>query len=164
MARDVLRQRGLKEAKAKLNRLCQKAAEARRVGDIARASDVEYFAIPEVQARIERLSKQIDEEKSRSAEDANETKMLVETVGVEQIASVVASWTGIPVDKLGQTQRERLLGMSRKLSRRVVGQQQAVDAVAEAILRSRAGLSRGTLARYSRAVLWHNTLARDSGM
>merc|ERR1712054_228236 len=69
-------------------------------------------------------------------------KMLVETVGVEQIANVVASWTGIPVDKLGQTQRERLLGMSKKLSRRVVGQQQAVDAVAEAILRSRAGLSR----------------------
>merc|ERR1712023_627582 len=133
----------LKEAKAKLNRLCQKAAEARRVGDIARASDVEYFAIPEVQARIERLSKQIDEEKARSAEDANKTKkMLVETVGVEQIANVVASWTGIPVDKLGQTQRERLLGMSKKLSRRVVGQQQAVDAVAEAILRSRAGLSR----------------------
>merc|ERR1712159_233719 len=73
---------------------------------------------------------------------SDEQKMLVETVGVEQVAAVVASWTGIPIDKLGQTQKTRLLTMADKIAKRVVGQEKAVKAVSQAILRSRAGLSR----------------------
>lgn len=134
----------LKLAKEKLDRLRQKAAEARRNGDISRASDVEYFAIPEVQGLIERLSKQIDEEEESKdgGGGGGSGKMLDSVVRVEQIAEVVSAWTGIPVEKLGKTQRQRLLSLEEKLSKRVVGQPRAVTAVTKAILRSRAGLSR----------------------
>ncbi|KAB2089757.1 hypothetical protein ES319_A03G082200v1 [Gossypium barbadense] len=68
--------------------------------------------------------------------------MLTETVGPEHIAEVVSRWTGIPVTKLGQNEKERLIVLAERLHQRVVGQNQAVDAVAEAVLRSRAGLGR----------------------
>jgi len=129
----------LKSLKERLDRLRQKAMEARRRGDIQKASDVEYFAIPECEETIERLSKQLDEEKTN---DDGGNKLLAETVGVDQIASVVSVWTGIPVARLGQTQKTRLLGLQKKISERVVGQNTAVRVVSEAILRSRAGLAR----------------------
>eukprot|EP01101_Sappina_pedata_P001088 TRINITY_DN111_c0_g1_i2.p1 TRINITY_DN111_c0_g1~~TRINITY_DN111_c0_g1_i2.p1 ORF type:complete len:353 (-),score=154.24 TRINITY_DN111_c0_g1_i2:105-1163(-) len=68
--------------------------------------------------------------------------MLTEVVGVEQISEVVSRWTGIPVTKLNQTDRERLLGLAEHMKKRVVGQEEPVQAVAEAILRSRAGMSK----------------------
>jgi len=68
--------------------------------------------------------------------------MLTERVDVEKIAEVVSRWTGIPVTKLNQTQKTRLLKLRKKLSKRVVGQAKAVESVSNAILRSRAGLSR----------------------
>ncbi|WOL11102.1 hypothetical protein Cni_G19863 [Canna indica] len=105
--------------------------EAERRMDLARVADLKYGALLEVDAAIAKLEG-----------DTNENLMLTETVGPEHIAEVVSRWTGIPVTRLGQNEKERLMGLAERLHQRVVGQNQAVDAVAEAVLRSRAGLGR----------------------
>ena len=123
----------------KLEELRTKVVDAERRRDITQVADLKYYAIPEIENRI----KQIQEEtKQMAAQIPDEEKLLSETVGVEQITEVVARWTGIPVTRLNQSQTDKLLRLSDNLHRRVVGQEEAVDAVADAILRSRAGLSR----------------------
>ncbi|RAL40330.1 hypothetical protein DM860_006400 [Cuscuta australis] len=123
----------LRRLKQKRDELMYALQEAERRYDLARAADLRYGAIQEVESAIARL------ESSGSSEgDA----MLTETVGPDQIAEVVSRWTGIPVTRLGQDQKERLIGLAARLHQRVVGQDQAVNAVAEAVLRSRAGLGR----------------------
>lgn len=106
--------------------------EAERRYDLARVADLRYGALEEVEAAIVRLE----------GSTTDENLMLTETVGPEQIAEVVSRWTGIPVTRLGQNEKERLIGLPDRLHHRVVGQDQAVNAVAEAVLRSRAGLGR----------------------
>lgn len=106
--------------------------EAERRYDLARVADLRYGALEEVEAAIARLE----------GSTTDENLMLTETVGPEHIAEVVSRWTGIPVTRLGQNEKERLLGLADRLHHRVVGQDQAVNAVAEAVLRSRAGLGR----------------------
>ncbi|XXG67827.1 hypothetical protein AAC387_Pa06g1083 [Persea americana] len=105
--------------------------EAERRMDLARVADIKYGALQEIDAAIAKLEGTTDE-----------NLMLTETVGPEQIAEVVGRWTGIPVTRLGQNEKERLMGLAERLHKRVVGQNQAVNAVAEAVLRSRAGLGR----------------------
>ncbi|KAG0459556.1 hypothetical protein HPP92_022684 [Vanilla planifolia] len=100
--------------------------------DLARVADLRYGALQEIDTAIARLE----------GETGSENMMLTETVGPDQIAEVVSRWTGIPVTRLGQNDKERLMGLAERLHKRVVGQNQAVDAVAEAVLRSRAGLGR----------------------
>lgn len=106
--------------------------EAERRYDLARVADLRYGALEEVEAAIARLE----------GSTTDENLMLTETVGPEHIAEVVSRWTGIPVTRLGQNEKERLIGLADRLHHRVVGQDQAVNAVAEAVLRSRAGLGR----------------------
>ncbi|XP_064948271.1 chaperone protein ClpB1 isoform X2 [Musa acuminata AAA Group] len=105
--------------------------EAERRMDLARVADLKYGALQEIDAAIARLEG-----------DTNENLMLTETVGPDHIAEVLGRWTGIPVTRLGQNEKERLIGLAERLHKRVVGQHQAVEAVAEAVLRSRAGLGR----------------------
>ncbi|PIA47891.1 hypothetical protein AQUCO_01400469v1 [Aquilegia coerulea] len=105
--------------------------EAERRYNLARAADLRYGALQEVEATIAKLEGSTDE-----------NLMLTETVGPDQIAEVVSRWTGIPVTRLGQNEKSRLIGLADRLHKRVVGQDQAVGAVAEAVLRSRAGLGR----------------------
>ena len=105
--------------------------EAERRMDLARVADLKYGAIQEIDAAIANLEGTTDQ-----------NLMLTETVGPDQIAEVVSRWTGIPVTRLGQNDKERLMGLAERLHQRVVGQDRAVDAVAEAVLRSRAGLGR----------------------
>ncbi|GJY83796.1 chaperone protein ClpB1 [Tanacetum coccineum] len=105
--------------------------EAERPTDSVRAADLKYGALPEVESAITKIEGTTDED-----------VMLTETVGPDQIAEVVSRWTGIPVTRLGTNEKERLIGLSERLHQRVVGQNQAVGAVAEAVLRSRAGLGR----------------------
>ncbi|XP_051209560.1 chaperone protein ClpB1 [Lolium perenne] len=105
--------------------------EAERRMDLARVADLKYGALQEIDAAIAKLEG-----------ETGENLMLTETVGPEQIAEVVSRWTGIPVTRLGQNDKERLVGMADRLHKRVVGQTEAVNAVAEAVLRSRAGLGR----------------------
>merc|ERR1712225_22144 len=132
----------LKTLKEKLERLQKKAIDARRKGDIAAASDLEYYAIPDTEKRLKELSQKLDDEKKTLSTSSSNKPMLTERVDVEKIAEVVSRWTGITVTKLNQTQKTRLLKLRKKLSKRVVGQDKAVESVSNAILRSRAGLSR----------------------
>ncbi|EFJ47196.1 hypothetical protein VOLCADRAFT_61636 [Volvox carteri f. nagariensis] len=120
-----------------LRRLVQKRDEilvniqlAEQHNNLARIADLRYGALPEVEERIKAL---------RVAQPAD--AMLSEEVGPEEIATVVSRWTGIPVSRLKQSEREKLLELRSELQKRVVGQDDAVAAVADAVLRSRAGLA-----------------------
>lgn len=135
----VMKYKKEKERIDEIRRLKQKREEihfsiqeAERRYDLARVADLRYGALEEVEAAIARLE----------GSTTDENLMLTETVGPEHIAEVVSRWTGIPVTRLGQNEKERLIGLADRLHHRVVGQDQAVNAVAEAVLRSRAGLGR----------------------
>jgi ATP-dependent Clp protease ATP-binding subunit ClpB len=110
-------------------------AECERRYNLPRAAELKYTILPDLEKRLQQAS--------LSRSDSGESEpMLSEVVGPEQIAEVVSRWTGIPVSRLARGEKERLLDLATELHRRVVGQDEAVDAVAEAVLRSRAGLSR----------------------
>lgn len=101
--------------------------------DLATASDLRYYALPDLQHRLESLlAKQAEDEKSGLGGP--------DTVTPEQIAEIVARWTSIPVTRLMSTEKEKLLRMEKILSESVVGQPEAVKAVANAIRLSRSGL------------------------
>ncbi len=104
---------------------------AQRAGDLARMSELQYGRIPE-------LEKQLD---LASNVEMQGMKLLINKVGEEEIAEVVSRWTGIPVSKMLESEREKLLTMEDAIGNRVVGQGEAVAAVSDAIRRSRAGLS-----------------------
>ena len=128
----------VKELRMRLEEKQRKMQDAERRKDLGLASDLKYGAIPELQKQIQLVTDRIAKQK----ETGENGSLVSETVGIDQIAEVVARWTGIPVTKLNQTEREKLLNLGSVLHRRVVGQDAAVDAVAEAVLRSRAGLGR----------------------
>eukprot|EP00455_Lapot_gusevi_P023517 TRINITY_DN2441_c0_g1_i4.p1 TRINITY_DN2441_c0_g1~~TRINITY_DN2441_c0_g1_i4.p1 ORF type:complete len:632 (-),score=131.01 TRINITY_DN2441_c0_g1_i4:329-2224(-) len=123
----------LQELQARLDEKRVKLDRATRNGDMELAADLKYNAIPQIQESLRVLKEHLAESKKA---------MLSEVVTENDIAAVVARWTGIPVTKLSQTDRQRLLHLPNELHTRVKGQDEAVDRVAEAILRSRAGLSR----------------------
>src|SRR6185437_10895088 len=102
--------------------------QAQRKGDFTRAGDLTYAVIPELERKL------------KAAEEAESHRMIEEAVTAEHIAGVVSSWTGISVDKMLEGEREKLLHMEDNVKRRVVGQDEAVVAVANAIRRARAGL------------------------
>jgi len=106
---------------------------AKRQGDLGRAAEIRYDRIPKTE-------KQIQEAQRRLADLQKNLKMLKEEVDAEDIATVVSNWTHIPVNRLLESEREKLLRMEERLQRRVVGQQEAVKAVSDAVRRSRAGL------------------------
>ena len=122
---------GAAQIKEDLERARLDFEAARRAGDLTRMSELQYGKIPELEKRVQ------------AAQDA-ETKaptLVRNKVTDEEIAEVVSKWTGIPVSKMLEGEREKLLHMEEALGRRVVGQDEAVKAVADAIRRSRAGLS-----------------------
>jgi ATP-dependent Clp protease ATP-binding subunit ClpB len=126
---------GVQKAKEELEQLKQSGNRAEREGDFSKAAEVRYGRIPEVQQRLEELNKQLQEMQG-------EGKMLVkEEVDAEDIAEIVSKWTGIPVTRMLQSEREKLIHLEEELHKRVVGQDEAVEAVADAIRRSRTGLS-----------------------
>ena len=122
---------GAAQIKEELERARLDFEAARRAGDLARMSELQYGKIPELEKRI------------HAAQEAeSKTPTLVRNkVTDEEIAEVVSKWTGIPVSKMLEGERDKLLRMEESLARRVVGQDEAVKAVADAIRRSRAGLS-----------------------
>lgn len=131
----------LKQVKEKLATLEAKAASAERMGDYEKAADLKYGAIPDLKAHLKTIEKQEAERKAASTMDDDES-MASETVTVQDIAEVISRWTGIPVARLSQTDRERLLKLDQRLKARVIGQDQAVEEVTNCILRSKAGLAR----------------------
>lgn len=120
----------VRNLQSKREALRQDAELAKQRGDLARTADLIHGAIPEVDSRLREI---------RAAMPAN--PMLTENIGVEEIAAVVSRWTGIPVDKLQRTEAAKLLSLKGELHKRVVGQDTAVAAVADAVIRSRAGLA-----------------------
>ncbi len=114
-----------------LDRLRAELASAQRNGDLARASEIAYGQIPQIE-------KQLAEAESAEAAASSLTP---EVVDAEQIAAVVSRWTGVPVDKMLEGEREKLLKMEDALRGRVVGQDAALAAVADAVRRARAGLN-----------------------
>lgn len=105
--------------------------------DLATASDLKYYALPDLQNRLKELEKRkVEEEDAAAAEGKGD-----DTVTPDKIAEIVARWTSIPVTRLMSSEREKLLKMERILSTSVVGQSEAVKAVANAIRLSRSGLA-----------------------
>jgi ATP-dependent Clp protease ATP-binding subunit ClpB len=109
------------------------AEEAERQGNYERVAELRYGRMKEAEQEIERLKGELEKQKGGES-------MIKEEVDAEDIADVVSRWTGIPVSKMLQSEREKLLHMEDELHKRVVGQEEAISAVSDAVRRSRAGL------------------------
>lgn len=116
-----------------IERLGGEIESAKREYNLNRAAELQYGKLPQLQAELEREEKLAEEQK-------NSTSLLRDKVTEEEIARIIARWTGIPVAKLMEGERSKLLGMEDILHKRVIGQDEAVEKVSEAILRSRAGI------------------------
>ncbi|CCI44512.1 unnamed protein product [Albugo candida] len=126
----------VRRLKDKLQQLQLKVQKAERNQDLATVADLKYYAIPDIQKRIAQA------EINKRNEDESQTKLVSEVVRDEQICQIVSRWTGIPVSRLTSSMSDRLLHLEERIHSRVVGQEEAVNAVCEAVVRSRAGLSR----------------------
>ena len=122
---------GSQDVKSKLEQARIDLETARRAGDLARMSQLQYGHIPELEKRLAIVSK----------ENAPERVLLRNKVGDEEIADIVSKWTGIPVAKMLAGEKDKLLQMEDVLHQRVIGQQEAVNSVANAVRRTRAGLA-----------------------
>ncbi len=120
-------------AKETIERLKFEAAQAEREGDFAKVAEIRYGRIKDTEAELERA-------KAELIEVQKDTKLIKEEVDVEEIAGVVSRWTGIPVTRMLETERAKLLKLEDELHKRVVGQHDAVVAVADAVRRNRAGM------------------------
>ena len=122
---------GVQQVKEELEKVRQELEVARRTSDLGRMSELQYGKIPELEQQLEVAQEAEDEEKT----------LLRSKVGEEEIAEVVARWTGIPVSRMLAGEREKLLQMESVLHDQVIGQDEAVTSVSNAVRRSRAGLS-----------------------
>ncbi|MDX2361223.1 MAG: ATP-dependent chaperone ClpB [Crocinitomicaceae bacterium] len=109
------------------------ADQAERAGDYGKVAEIRYGRIKDSEAELEAMKGQLAEKQSAS-------KMIKEEVDAEEIAEVVSKWTGIPVNKMIESERSKLLRLEDELSKRVVGQKEAITAISDAVRRSRAGL------------------------
>ncbi len=119
--------------KQQIEQLKFEAERAEREGNFARVAEIRYGSLQSLEAEIQKIQEQL-----RSAQGAE--AMVKEEVTADDIAEVVSRWTGIPVSKMLQSEREKLLHLEEELHRRVIGQDEAIRAVADAVRRSRAGL------------------------
>jgi ATP-dependent Clp protease ATP-binding subunit ClpB len=123
----------MRGAKAELEQLRMQLDQARNAGDLGRASEIQYGHIPELERKLE-------EEQAKLAKIQQDGVTLKEEVDEEDVAEVVAKWTGVPVTKMLEGEMHKLLTMEERLSQRVIGQDEALTAVANAVRRARAGL------------------------
>jgi ATP-dependent Clp protease ATP-binding subunit ClpB len=124
---------GIQNIKTKIEAFKHEADIAERDGDFGKVAELRYGKIKEANEKLVNLE-------TKLAENENETSLIKEEVTTEDIAEVVAKWTGIPITKMLQSDREKLLKLEDELHQRVVGQNEAIVAVSDAIRRSRAGL------------------------
>jgi ATP-dependent Clp protease ATP-binding subunit ClpB len=129
--KDVLDQ--IQKSKEQIEALKFEAEQAERTGDFGKVAEIRYGRIKEAELKIEQFKKQLLETQRGKA-------MIKEEVDAEDIAGVVSRWTGIPVNRMLQSEREKLLHLEAELHKRVVGQDEAIEAVSDAIRRARAGL------------------------
>ncbi|WP_103864193.1 ATP-dependent chaperone ClpB [Aquimarina sp. I32.4] len=123
----------IQNAKTNIEEYKLEAERAERNGDYGKVAELRYGKIKESQEHLDQLQEQLDQQQSKSS-------LIKEEVTNDDIAEVVAKWTGIPVTKMLQSEREKLLVLEEELQKRVVGQIEAIQAVSDAVRRSRAGL------------------------
>ena len=123
----------IRDIKARIEEAGLEEQRAQRAGDLSKVAEIRY-------GRIVELEKQMTAENERLAEIQQDRKMLKEEVDEEDVAGVVAKWTGIPVDNLLSSEKDKLVHAEEFMARRVVGQSEAIQAVANAVRRARAGL------------------------
>ena len=123
----------IREAKENIDRYKSEAEKAEREGDFGKVAEIRYGKIVEAERKLE-------EQKALMREMQGEKTLLKEEVDAEDIAEVVAKWTGIPLSKMLQSDREKLLHLEEELGKRVAGQKEAITALSDAVRRSRAGL------------------------
>ncbi|HEX6307898.1 MAG TPA: ATP-dependent chaperone ClpB [Longimicrobiales bacterium] len=123
----------IRTLKERIDQLRVEAERATRTADLARAAEIQYGEVPKTERELEQAEARLAELQSRG-------KFLKEVVDAEDVANVVARWTGIPVTRMLETERERLTHLEEELGSRVVGQHDALVAVSNAVRRSRAGL------------------------
>ena len=125
---------GIQLAKQEIENLKLEAEQAERAGDFGKVAEIRYGRIKDAEAKVIELKTKLQEQQTTKA-------MVKEEVDSEDIADVVSRWTGIPVTRMLQSEREKLLHLEEELHKRVVGQEEAIAAISDAIRRSRAGLS-----------------------
>ncbi|MBU3663334.1 MAG: AAA family ATPase, partial [Bacteroidetes bacterium] len=125
---------GIQLAKQEIENLKVEAEQAERAGDFGKVAEIRYGRIKDAEAKVIELKTKLQEQQTTKA-------MVKEEVDSEDIADVVSRWTGIPVTRMLQSEREKLLHLEEELHKRVVGQEEAIAAISDAIRRSRAGLS-----------------------
>lgn len=123
----------MQEKKEEAERIKMDAEQAERAGDYGRVAELRYGRLPETEKEIAAIKSKIEESRTKGS-------MVREEVRSEDIAEVVSRWTGIPVSRMLESEREKLLRLEEELHKRVVGQDEAISAVADAVRRSRAGL------------------------
>ncbi len=131
LEKDVIQ--SIRDIKSHIDEAHIKEQRAERLGDLSKVAEIRY-------GKIVALEKELDRENSRLAEIQEHSQMLKEEVSAEDVAAVVAKWTGVPVDKLLEGEKEKLIQAEAELAQRVVGQQEAIASVANAVRRARAGL------------------------
>ena len=119
--------------KEQLDQLRFEAEQAERAGDYGKVAEIRYGRIPELETKLNSLS-------NTDTANGSPDRMMPEEVTAENIAEVVAKWTGIPVSKMLQSDREKLLNLEKELGKRVAGQAEAIEVVSDAVRRSRAGM------------------------
>ncbi len=123
----------IQQCKIEVEQLKFEAEQAEHAGDYGRVAEIRYGRLKEKEAEIASIQSELNEAQGDSA-------LIREEVGAEDIADIVSRWTGIPVGKMLQSEREKLLHLEEELHKRVIGQEQAIRAVSDAVRRSRAGL------------------------
>ena len=126
---------GIQKAKEEIEQLKVKSARAEREGDFSLAAEIRFGKIPEVQQRLEDYNEKLQ------IIQATGSQLVKEEVEAEDIAEIVSKWTGIPVIRMLQSEKEKLIHLEDELHKRVVGQNEGVEAISDAIRRSRTGLS-----------------------
>lgn len=126
--------KAMQNMKADIDRIRFEEQEARRQNDFEKASQIQYGLLPQAQTRLLELNSQLNLLQK-------EKKVLTEVISEDDIAQVVARWTGIPVSKLMSSERQKLLNLEEKIHERVVGQNKAVEAIAKVIRRAKAGIT-----------------------
>ena len=122
----------VRSLKEQLDQLRLEAEQAERSGDYGKVAEIRYGRLPEMQSRLDNLTQKDN--------DTDAKTLLQEEVTADDIAEVVAKWTGIPVSRMMQSEREKLLHLEDELGKRVAGQEEAIQVVADAVRRSRAGM------------------------
>lgn len=131
LEKDIIQ--SIRDIKARIDQAHMEEQRAERAGELSRVAEIRY-------GRIVQLQKELEAANSRLGEIQEQHKMLKEEVSPEDVATVVAKWTGIPVDKLLEGEKEKLVQAEEMLGQRVIGQKEAITAVANAVRRARAGL------------------------